>query len=99
MSNREAFSWVYRDPRWQLARRIVLERDGYRCVGCGIAGQLEVDHMEALQDGGAKFDPANLQALCKSCHSVKTAAEWRCRRHGPDPPEVAGWGDLVAELG
>lgn len=34
-----------------------------------------VDHRVALRDGGPRLDPRNLQALCRSCHGVKTHAE------------------------
>ena len=29
-------------------RRVVLERDGWRCRECGLPGRLEVDHVLAL---------------------------------------------------
>ncbi|NBW22315.1 MAG: HNH endonuclease, partial [Caulobacteraceae bacterium] len=31
--------------------------------------------------GGSRYDLANGQTLCISCHSRKTSAESRCRRH------------------
>lgn len=34
-----------------------------------------VDHRVRLRDGGAAFDPANLQALCNPCHNAKRAKE------------------------
>jgi 5-methylcytosine-specific restriction enzyme A len=34
----------------------------------------EVHHKKKLRDGGARLDPANFRALCKSCHSKRTAA-------------------------
>ena len=61
--------------RWQLVRRAALDRDGWRCVRCGKAGVLEVDHILRVRDGGSEFDLANLQALCRSCHVSKTSAE------------------------
>lgn len=42
-----------------------------------------VDHIKAIQDGGQVYDPANLQALCDSCHSKKTIAEQQGRGIGP----------------
>jgi 5-methylcytosine-specific restriction protein A len=33
-----------------------------------------------LKDGGARFDRANLQPLCVSCHNRKTARETAGRR-------------------
>ena len=38
------------------------------------------DHVTPLKDGGARFDTANLQALCVSCHNRKTARETAGRR-------------------
>jgi len=41
----------------------------------------EVDHIVSRKRGGAD-DESNLQALCKSCHSRKTALESGWRRGG-----------------
>lgn len=85
---------AYRGRRWERTRRLVLERDGWRCQGCGRSGWLEVDHIRPLSRGGDHFDLGNLQALCKSCHSRKTARE----RRAPVPPEVAAWDRRLEEL-
>ena len=82
--------------RWRVVRKVVLERDGYRCRSCRYAGKLEVDHVVALADGGDPWAPDNLQTLCRPCHIKKTAAENRARR--PVPQEVEAWHLLVAEL-
>jgi len=37
-----------------------------------LAPAVHVDHVRPLNMGGEKFDPANLQPLCQSCHSRKT---------------------------
>ncbi|MBM7795195.1 HNH endonuclease [Pseudoglutamicibacter cumminsii] len=57
------------------------------CEQCQTQGRVtpaqEVDHIVPLEDGGT-HDEANLQALCKPCHSSKTARgndRWRYRRH------------------
>ncbi len=47
----------------------------------------EVDHIKPLREGGARLDQINLQALCKPCHSRKTARGGvrrsdLCRSHG-----------------
>ena len=47
--------------RWVAVRRQVLDRDGWRCQQCGRAGKVEVDHIEALEDGGDPWAPDNLQ--------------------------------------
>ena len=82
--------------RWATVRLRVLDRDGWRCVRCGKAGRLEVDHVRPIADGGAVYDLDNLQALCRRDHFAKTAAENRARN--PDPPDVAKWRPLVDEL-
>lgn len=60
---------------WKVIRAAVFMRDGYRCVQCGRAGRLECDHIRPIKDGGARFDLANLQTLCRDCHFRKTGKE------------------------
>ena len=60
---------------WQRVRLQVLERDGYRCVTCGRAGRLEVDHIIPLDKSGPKYAPGNLQTLCRPCHFLKSGRE------------------------
>lgn len=62
-------------------RRRVLDRDGWRCVRCGAAARLEVDHIRPRRAGGGN-DEANLRTLCRSCHIArhrrkKTSGELR----------------------
>ena len=76
---------------WQRLRLTVLADAPFcRCGGCTscrlqmrglraspsacIRASTEVDHVKPLRAGGTD-DPANLQALCKSCHSAKTISE------------------------
>ena len=80
--------------RWAAVRRIVFERDGWRCVECGRAGRLEVDHVVPLKRGGDQLALDNLQALCRACHIEKTRRE---NRRPPTPAEAA-WRRLVAEM-
>ena len=68
--------------RWAHVRRQALDRDDWRCVLCGRAGMMEVDHIEPLTKGGAPWDLDNLQTLCRDCHFRKTASE--NRRPGPE---------------
>ena len=68
------------DRQWQKVRLLVLARDQYRCQNhWRFSGQLveatEVDHIQPIAKGGARYDPANLQSLCASCHARKTATE------------------------
>ena len=55
---------------WKKRRLRILDRDGWRCVECGAASRLEVDHIEPLWEGGLEED-SNLQALCRTCHILK----------------------------
>ncbi len=81
--------------RWARARRNVLDRDGWRCLNCGRAGRLEVDHVIALRNGGEPWDMGNLQTLCRApCHFAKTAAENRKTL----TPERGALAALVSEL-
>ena len=81
--------------RWQRVRLTILRRDGYRCRTCGLAGRLEVDHVQPLHKGGARFDPENLAACCRSCHITKTAEE---NRRYPKPVGADAWRTFAAEL-
>ena len=74
--------------RWTCVRAFVFERDLFRCRECGKAGRLECDHVRPVWQGGAEWDPDNLQALCRGCHIRKTAREHMKR---PPDPEVAKW--------
>jgi 5-methylcytosine-specific restriction protein A len=66
------------DRLWQRFRlKILSERP--LCEDCQSAdGRLtpatEVHHLRALRDGGARLDAENVRALCKACHSKRTAA-------------------------
>ena len=82
--------WHHRNAqRWRAARLRALERDNWRCQLCSKQlGLAEVDHIKPVSQGGAEFDPANLQTLCRRCHIAKSAAE----RPGPPPdPERERW--------
>ena len=58
--------------RWRRLRRMQLNK-APMCVRCGSAAT-EVDHITPRAAGGSDaFD--NLQSMCKSCHSRKTAGE------------------------
>ncbi|WP_369294040.1 HNH endonuclease [Tepidiforma sp.] len=53
---------------WQRTRAVVLERDGHRCVACGVMGvSLQVDHVIPIAAGGSN-EPCNLRTLCVPCH-------------------------------
>ena len=87
---------VTRTKRWAALRMEIIERDGGRCRECGAAGRLEVDHRKPVRTHPElAFDPANLQALCPSCHTRKTRLE--CG-HPEKPPERRSWDKAVLSL-
>ena len=67
---------------WQKCRAMHIAREPL-CRECGKEGRLvsatEVDHIKPLAAGGDRYDPANLQSLCRSHHARKT---WR-EKAGP----------------
>ena len=72
--------------QWARLRRVVIDRDGWRCRRCGHPGNLEVHHVEPLAAGGAPLALANLETVCRWCHlsahlSPERAA-WRAWMRG-----------------
>ncbi|MYE00869.1 MAG: HNH endonuclease [Alphaproteobacteria bacterium] len=72
-----------RGRRWREVREVALHRAGWRCARCGKARRLEVHHRVPLFRGGAAYDQANLEVLCRACHfgeheteSRKARREW-----------------------
>ncbi|WP_286905729.1 HNH endonuclease signature motif containing protein [Roseovarius sp.] len=70
---------LYATRAWKDGRRAFLARH-VTCCDCGELGLVveatEVDHIEPHRGDRAKFfDRTNWQALCKPCHSRKTARE------------------------
>lgn len=61
---------------WQRCRLLKITDDPWceLCLrrGLDVAAE-EVDHIKPIAAGGELFDRDNLQSLCKSCHSHKTA--------------------------
>lgn len=72
----------YSTAAWTRVRALQLRRSPL-CVFCVLMGltkqATDVDHIEALSDGGAAFDFENLRSLCRECHSRVTSA-WRAGR-------------------
>jgi len=62
------------DAAWSRVRLVVLDRDGWTCQVCGDLAD-QVDHVIPLAAGGARLDPSNLRACCRSCNVART--------HGP----------------
>lgn len=64
----------YLSPEWRQARAMCLIRFGNQCAKCGRTNtRMFVDHITELKDGGAALDQENLEPLCGSCHTAKTA--------------------------
>jgi 5-methylcytosine-specific restriction enzyme A len=60
----------YTSPRWRAFRAAFLRRNPI--CSCGQVAT-QVDHIRRLGPGVYMYDQSNLQALCASCHSRKTA--------------------------
>lgn len=56
---------------WRALRPAILKRDPV-CVECRLKPSKHVDHITPRAAGGTDA-PTNLQGLCHSCHSRKTA--------------------------
>jgi hypothetical protein len=48
-------------------QRVILDRDGHKCVRCGNTTALRLHHIVMVVDGGTN-DPGNLTTLCARCH-------------------------------
>ena len=71
---------------WARQARRCKDRDGWRCVRCGLPGRLEAHHIDP--DGGDELD--NLETLCRDCHVAE--------HKRPESPAAAAWRQLVDEL-
>jgi len=73
-------------------RPLILERDGYTCMGClnPVDGaDATIDHIiPKAMTGVANNTPSNLQTLCRSCNSKKGTNVAPHRRAFVKP----GWG-------
>ncbi|WP_449573269.1 HNH endonuclease [Methanospirillum sp.] len=56
-----------RPQYWNVIRRQILQRDGYRCQICGEQKDLSVHHIIPLSMGGDSTT-GNLRVLCHTCH-------------------------------
>ena len=68
----------YHTSAWRNARAVALKEGKYHCWYCwkhtstAINQNLQVDHIIPIEQGGAKYNVANLQVLCATCHQHKT---------------------------
>ena len=65
----------YKSKAWRMLRASYLEEHPL-CEECQRNGRLKpaemVDHIVPIKQGGEPLDTSNLQALCWSCHSIKS---------------------------
>lgn len=72
----------YLTAEWRSLMARLLSERGRRCEKCGRTDcRIFGDHVVEIKDGGSTLDPRNIQLLCGSCHSIKTAAA-RATRQG-----------------
>ena len=86
----------YKTPEWLHARKQHLNQHPF-CAECLKAGKRTratmVDHIVPIKQGGERFAPSNLQSLCWSCHSRKSAQEgsrWKPKPREYDRPPREG---------
>lgn len=74
----------YHNTHWRKLRDYYIKSHPL-CEECKRKGRVrkatEVDHITPISDGGSRYNTANLQALCKSCHSRKTMKEINKKRY------------------
>jgi len=61
-----------RDPIPENVRIFVWQRDGGKCVTCGVRENLEFDHIIPHSKGGSATE-RNIQLLCRTCNASKGA--------------------------
>jgi 5-methylcytosine-specific restriction endonuclease McrA len=67
---------LYNCARWKATRRRTLYDANFICADCGgLANEADhrIDAHEWVASGHDFYDQSNLRALCKECHSSKTA--------------------------
>jgi 5-methylcytosine-specific restriction protein A len=80
----KSWRWMYNTDLWRRLRSEQLLREPW-CRECAKQGRriraTDVDHIVDHKGDMARFsDAGNLESLCHSCHSRKTAAElWQNR--------------------
>jgi 5-methylcytosine-specific restriction endonuclease McrA len=59
-----------KDLRWKFKRKIILERDGRKCIKCGSSKILQVHHTYYYSQKTEpwKYPDDSLITLCKVCH-------------------------------
>jgi len=62
-----------RTPEYKEWKRIVIERDGHKCVLCGEDKNLQIDHIKSFAlFPELRTNPSNGRTLCLRCHKRET---------------------------
>ena len=68
----------YNSKTWR-ATSAKYRKDNPLCESCASKGittaAAHTDHVISIEQGGHKYNEANLMSLCVRCHSIKTQAE------------------------
>lgn len=74
----------YNSTAWRSLRNYKIQINPL-CESCERKGLTEpareIDHIEAIKDGGKNLSLSNLQSLCRSCHASKSAKEQYARKY------------------
>lgn len=74
-NNSKKNSDFYNSWRWRKTALAYREKNPV-CVKCEAEGIIKasevVDHIKEINNGGARYDESNFQALCHSCHNSKS---------------------------
>ena len=71
---------------WDCIRKRAISAAGRRCSRCGLAGKLEVHHVNPLALGGDNRSP--VAVLCRNCHFLQ---------HNPPDPARRAWAKFLQE--
>jgi 5-methylcytosine-specific restriction endonuclease McrA len=67
-ADRERYLAHLNSEAWRLIRRLVIERDGRRCLVCNSPAELEAHHRTYERLGHERLD--DLATLCRDCHEL-----------------------------
>ena len=76
-------------PGWERTRKEILRRDKATCKRCGTRNANHVDHITPIWKGGSNLH-TNLQTLCETCHTIKTAEELKEKTKLKRTPKIRG---------
>lgn len=82
---------LYTSLEWRRFVAGIKRRRGRYCQRCGSTKRVIGDHIVEVKDGGAPFDPGNIELLCQACHNRKTAQQRARRARG----DIEGGGSKV----